>query len=67
MLYEVITNALLTYTVAFGLDKRDPEVIRGIADCYLKLNKTDEAVSFFQKEYAAAPNDPYINYSYNFV
>lgn len=60
-------NALLTYTVAYGLDKNDPEVIRGIADCYAKLNKTGEAVRFFELEYNARPNDPYVNYALGYA
>ncbi len=56
-------NALLTYTVAFGLDKRNAEVIRGVADSYSRLGRIDGAITFFDKELNLNRNDPYINYA----
>lgn len=60
---KLYDNALLTYTTAYELDNRNAEIIRGIADSYSNLNKTDEAIRFFSNLYNRNTNDAYLNYA----
>lgn len=60
---KLYDNALLTYTSAYELDSRNAKIIRGIADSYSNLNKTDEAVRFFSNLYSRNTSDPYLNYA----
>ena len=64
---KMYDNALLPYYEAYELDSRNVQVLRGIVDSYLGLDRINEAVTFFTNEYKTDTNNPYLNYALGYA